>query len=79
MELKNGCMSIVVTWKNGQTVLFRKDLNSLINSPATIGQGHERDLPVQPPISITDIDQVKSFEPDGSLLNKRSKTSPLSE
>ncbi|OPY32524.1 MAG: hypothetical protein A4E32_01106 [Methanomassiliicoccales archaeon PtaU1.Bin124] len=79
LELRNGCMSIVVTWKNGQTVLFRKDLNALVSTPATIGQGHERDLPAAQPISLSDIDQVKSFEPDGSLLNKRCKTSPLSE
>lgn len=79
LELKNGFMSIVVTWKNGRTVLFKKDLNSSISSPAIIGQGHERDLPVAQPICPTDVDQVRSFEPDGSLLNKRCKASSLSE
>jgi hypothetical protein len=73
LDIKASAINLLVTWKNGQTMLFKKDMNTMINEPGSCIEGYEKDFLPQQMMDQTKIDEINEFEPNASLLGKRAK------
>lgn len=73
LEVKAGVINLLVTWKNGQTMLFKKDMNTIMWDPGSCVDGLEKDMAPLQVMDQTKVDEVNEFEPDASLLGKRAK------
>jgi predicted transcriptional regulator len=73
LEVKNGAISLVVTWKNGQTMMFRKDLSAVVNVQTSCTDMYEKDMQPQFNMSKVEVEDVHDFNLTMPLVNKRAK------
>jgi len=73
LDLKGGVINLLATWKNGQTMLFRRDMNTLVTEPGTCVEGFEKDHATHDYVDHIKADEINEFYPDASLIGKRAK------
>lgn len=73
LEVKNGIISLAVTWKNGQTMMFKKDLNASVSAQTTCTDLYEKDLQPQFNMAKVEADEEHDFNLSMPLMSKRAK------
>jgi hypothetical protein len=73
LELRGGYLTLTICWKNGQTLMFKRDLSAAMTVPAMCMTGEAKDLPVSTISTVPS--EVHDFVPENLLAQRRLKVS----